>query len=88
MAQIGSFVPAEHARVGVFDAVFTRCNRSLSGHRGADSDDRMGASDDLARGRSTFFVELQETSEILARATSRSLIVLDEVRRLRLPHHT
>lgn len=41
---------------------------------------RMGASDDLARGRSTFFVELQETSEILARATARSLIVLDEVR--------
>eukprot|EP00698_Gefionella_okellyi_P001297 TRINITY_DN1122_c0_g1_i1.p1 TRINITY_DN1122_c0_g1~~TRINITY_DN1122_c0_g1_i1.p1 ORF type:complete len:1035 (-),score=166.89 TRINITY_DN1122_c0_g1_i1:139-2832(-) len=65
LAQIGSFVPADKATIGVCDAVFTR----------------MGATDDLMKGRSTFFVELQETSDILAAATSRSLVVLDELGR-------
>lgn len=65
MAQMGSFVPAAHAEIGVVDRVFTR----------------VGASDDLARGRSTFMVEMQETANILNNATPRSLIVLDEIGR-------
>ncbi len=65
MAQAGSFVPAASARIGVVDRVFTR----------------VGASDDLVRGRSTFMVEMQETANILNNATSRSLIVLDEIGR-------
>ncbi len=65
MAQAGSFVPAEAAQIGVVDRVFTR----------------VGASDDLVRGRSTFMVEMQETANILNNATSRSLIVLDEIGR-------
>lgn len=65
MAQLGSFVPAKAATIGVVDRVFTR----------------VGASDDLARGRSTFLVEMQETANILHNATSRSLIVLDEIGR-------
>ena len=65
MAQTGSFIPADAATIGVVDRVFTR----------------VGASDDLARGRSTFMVEMQETANILNNATSRSLIVLDEIGR-------
>jgi DNA mismatch repair protein MutS len=65
MAQIGSFVPAASARVGVADRVFTR----------------VGATDDLAAGRSTFLVEMQEVARILHGATPRSLIILDEVGR-------
>ncbi len=65
LAQMGSFVPAEGARVGVVDRVFTR----------------VGASDNLARGASTFLVEMQETANILNNATPRSLILLDEVGR-------
>jgi DNA mismatch repair protein MutS len=65
MCQMGSFVPAEKARLSIRDAVFTR----------------VGAADDLARGRSTFMVEMSETARILARATPRSLVVLDEVGR-------
>ena len=65
LAQIGSFVPAERAAIGLVDRVFTR----------------VGASDDLARGRSTFMVEMQETANILNNATPRSLIVLDEIGR-------
>ena len=65
MAQMGSFVPAASAEIGVLDRVFTR----------------VGASDDLARGRSTFMVEMQETANILNNATARSLIVLDEIGR-------
>ncbi len=65
MAQMGSFVPAAEAEIGVVDRVFTR----------------VGASDDLARGRSTFMVEMQETANILHNATPRSLIVLDEIGR-------
>ena len=65
MAQAGSFVPADEAEVGAVDRVFTR----------------VGASDDLARGRSTFMVEMQETANILNNATPRSLIVLDEIGR-------
>ena len=65
MAQIGSFVPASECRVGVVDAVFTR----------------VGASDDLAAGQSTFMVEMTEVAEILKSATRRSLVVLDEIGR-------
>ena len=65
MAQMGSFVPASSARVGLVDRIFTR----------------VGASDDIAQGRSTFLVEMSETSYILRHATARSLIVLDEVGR-------
>ncbi len=65
MAQAGSFVPADEAEIGLADRVFTR----------------VGASDDLARGRSTFMVEMQETANILNNATARSLIVLDEIGR-------
>ncbi|MBI4788600.1 MAG: DNA mismatch repair protein MutS [Chloroflexi bacterium] len=65
MAQIGSFVPANSARIGLTDRIFTR----------------VGASDDIAQGRSTFLVEMSETSHILRHATPRSLIVLDEVGR-------
>jgi DNA mismatch repair protein MutS len=65
MAQMGCFVPAQRARLGITDRVFTR----------------IGASDNLARGRSTFMVEMTETAAILHTATPRSLILLDEVGR-------
>jgi DNA mismatch repair protein MutS len=65
MAQMGSFVPAREARIGLTDRVFTR----------------IGATDALARGRSTFLVEMSETANILHNATSRSLILLDEIGR-------
>ena len=65
MAHMGCFVPAAVAEIGMVDRVFTR----------------VGASDDLARGRSTFMVEMQETANILNNATPRSLIVLDEIGR-------
>jgi DNA mismatch repair protein MutS len=65
MAQIGSFVPASAARIGVVDRIFTR----------------VGASDNLVRGQSTFMVEMTETSAILHTATARSLVLLDEIGR-------
>ncbi|HEY0555702.1 MAG TPA: DNA mismatch repair protein MutS, partial [Thermoanaerobaculia bacterium] len=65
MAQAGSFVPADEAVIGVCDRIFTR----------------VGASDDLARGESTFMVEMIETANILRHATERSLVILDEVGR-------
>ncbi|MGA2904606.1 MAG: DNA mismatch repair protein MutS, partial [Candidatus Korobacteraceae bacterium] len=65
MAQMGSFVPARSARLGLVDRIFTR----------------IGAADNLARGRSTFMVEMTETAAILNTATRRSLILLDEVGR-------
>jgi DNA mismatch repair protein MutS len=65
LAQIGSYVPATAARIGLIDKVFSR----------------IGASDDLARGQSTFMVEMSETANILNNATSRSLVLLDEIGR-------
>ncbi len=65
LAQMGSFVPAESARIGVVDRIFTR----------------IGASDRLARGESTFMVEMRETAGILAQASPRSLVILDEIGR-------
>lgn len=65
MAQIGSFVPAQKAKIGVVDRIFTR----------------VGASDDLASGQSTFMVEMTEVANILRNATSRSLLILDEIGR-------
>ncbi len=65
LAQIGSFVPAASAKIGLVDRVFSR----------------IGASDDLARGQSTFMVEMSETANILNHATSRSLVLLDEIGR-------
>ncbi|HJK19282.1 MAG TPA: DNA mismatch repair protein MutS, partial [Methanocorpusculum sp.] len=65
MAQIGSFVPARYARIGMVDRIFTR----------------VGASDDLAGGQSTFMVEMLELANILNNATDRSLILLDEIGR-------
>ncbi len=65
MAQVGSFVPAARARIGVVDRLFTR----------------VGASDNLVRGQSTFMVEMSETSAILHTATGRSLVLLDEIGR-------
>ena len=65
LAQMGAYVPAAAAEIGVVDRVFTR----------------VGAGDDIARGRSTFMVEMQETANILNNATARSLIVLDEIGR-------
>ena len=65
LAQMGSFVPAKSARIGIVDRVFTR----------------IGASDDLASGQSTFMVEMTEVAQILKHATARSLLILDEIGR-------
>lgn len=65
MAQIGSFIPAKNARIGIVDRIFTR----------------IGASDEIARGRSTFMVEMIETANILNNATDKSFIALDEIGR-------
>ena len=65
MAQMGSFIPAKAAKIGIVDKLFSR----------------IGASDDLARGQSTFMVEMAETASILHQATDRSLVILDEIGR-------
>ena len=65
MAQMGSFVPASFARIGIVDKIFTR----------------IGASDDLSSGQSTFMVEMNEVANIIANATSKSLLILDEIGR-------
>ena len=65
LAQMGTFVPAQRARIGVVDRLFSR----------------VGAADDLARGRSTFMVEMVETAAILNQAGERSLVILDEIGR-------
>ena len=65
MAQMGAFVPAQSAQIGIVDRLFTR----------------IGASDDLASGQSTFMVEMTEVADILKNATPRSLLILDEIGR-------
>lgn len=65
MAQMGSFVPASYAEIGVVDSIFTR----------------VGASDDLASGQSTFMVEMNEVANIVKKATKNSLLILDEIGR-------
>ncbi|MBQ8299665.1 MAG: DNA mismatch repair protein MutS [Clostridia bacterium] len=65
MAQIGSFVPADYAKIGIVDRIFTR----------------VGASDDLASGQSTFMVEMNEVANIISNATRKSLLILDEIGR-------
>src|SRR5512136_49667 len=65
LAQMGSFVPAREAKLGIVDRIFTR----------------VGASDQILRGQSTFMVEMQETAHILRHATRRSLVLLDEIGR-------
>ena len=65
MAQMGGFIPADEAAIGVVDRIFTR----------------VGAGDELAKGRSTFMVEMSETARILTQATPRSLVLLDEIGR-------
>ncbi len=65
MAQMGAYVPAESAHIGIVDRLFSR----------------VGAADDLARGRSTFMVEMVETAAILNQAGPRSLVILDEIGR-------
>ncbi len=65
LAQAGSYIPATRARIGIVDAIFTR----------------IGAVDDLASGRSTFMVEMEETAAVLRGATDRSLVLLDEIGR-------
>jgi DNA mismatch repair protein MutS len=65
MAQVGSYVPAKEARIGVVDRIFTR----------------IGALDNIMRGQSTFMVEMMETARILSQATSKSLVILDEIGR-------
>ena len=65
MAQMGSFVPAREAKIGLVDRIFTR----------------VGATDHILRGQSTFMVEMQETAHILRHATARSLVLLDEIGR-------
>jgi DNA mismatch repair protein MutS len=65
LAHVGSFIPARAARIGITDRIFTR----------------VGASDELSRGRSTFMVEMTEAANILNNATSRSLVILDEIGR-------
>ena len=65
MAQVGSFIPAKNATIGLVDRIFTR----------------VGASDELMRGQSTFMVEMTETANIINNATSKSLVILDEVGR-------
>ena len=65
LAQIGSYVPAEYAEIGPFDAIYTR----------------MGANDRISEGMSTFLVEMTETSQILHKATNRSLVLFDELGR-------
>jgi DNA mismatch repair protein MutS len=65
MAQVGSFIPAGYAKIGVVDKIFTR----------------VGASDDLSMGQSTFMVEMMEVANILKEATNNSLVILDEIGR-------
>lgn len=82
MAQIGSYVPAASVRLGMLDCILTRMGGEffMLSSCGSGSFNRL-ASDEIARGRSTFMVEMSETSDILQTATPRSLVILDELGR-------
>lgn len=82
LAQIGSYVPAASVRLSPLDAILTRMGgKSWKLRHTYVTDQSPIASDDLARGRSTFMVEMSETSDILASATQKSLVILDELGR-------
>lgn len=82
MAQIGSYVPAKSMKIGLLDGVLTRMGGTFIMIWHYITDLRMRvASDELARGRSTFMVEMQETSDILRIASPRTLVILDELGR-------
>lgn len=83
MAQIGSYVPAASVKMGLLDSILTRMGGMYAILIDHDCSTYLfpKASDDLARGRSTFMVEMSETSEILHTATKNSLVILDEVGR-------
>ena len=81
MAQVGSYVPAGSVKMGLHDSILTRMGGRFHVWQLFSVVDLFTASDDLAKGRSTFMVEMSETSDILRTATSKSLVILDELGR-------